>query len=116
MLEDQQPLDDADSARTSLPPRSSRRYTLALRLATAASVVLLALLVLPGSFPTLRNIISNLVPTPNPTLPASADRFYMDVSVPWTRVFVDGRLIHPPRISDHAPIWLARGHHLIEWR
>src|SRR5712691_7094302 len=112
MLEDQQPLDDADSARTSLPPRSSRRYTLALRLATAASVVLLALLVLPGSFPTLHNIISNLVPTPSPTLPADADRFYMDVNVSWTRVFVDGHLVHPPRIGVDAPLKLARGHHL----
>ena len=132
MLEDQQPLDDAEisitalsqpdtsadtySAHTPLPPRSSRRYTLALRLATAASVVLLALLVLPGSFPTLRNIISNLVPTPIPTLPPGADRFYMDVSVPWTRVFVDGHLVHPPRIGVDAPLKLARGQHLIEWR
>ena len=98
------------------PQLSPRQRTVALRLAVVVSIMLLALLVFPGSFPTLRNVINNLVPTPTPTLPPGYNLFYMDVSVPWTRVSVDGHLVHPSRISDQAPIWLARGHHVIEWR
>src|SRR5438876_3197394 len=90
-----------------------------LRLSVILGLALLVLLTLPGSFQTLPNTtfraLSSLIPTPTPTLPAGYDSFYMDVSVPWTKVFLDGHLVRLPRNID-VPLKLVRGRHLIEWR
>lgn len=102
--------------RTLKAPHPSRWHSLALRLSIVLSFMLL--LVLSGSFQTLRNTtfgaLGILMPTPTPTLFPQEDSFYMNVNIPWTTVFLDGHLIHVPRNSE-APLKLALGHHLIEW-
>src|SRR5437588_1181656 len=119
------PLDQPDTAISPLHPHrflaplfSPHWRTPALRLSVVLSLVLLVLLTLPGSLQTLRNTtwgaLSSLIPTPAPTLPPGYDNFYLDVSVPWTKVFLDGRLVRLPRNID-APLKLARGRHHIEW-
>ena len=119
------PLDQSDTA---ISPLSSPRFpksrfsplqrTLALRLSVVLSFMLLTLLVFSGSFQLLRNAtlgaLGGLIPAPTPTLFGGEDSFYMDVSVPWTKVFLDGHLIRLPRNND-TPLKLARGRHLIEW-
>src|SRR5712691_6560423 len=119
------PLDQSDTA---ISPLSSPRFpksrfsplqrTLALRLSVVLSFMLLALLVFSDSFQLLRNAtfgaLGGLIPAPTPTLFGGEDSFYMDVSIPWTKVFLDGHLIRLPRNND-TPLKLARGRHLIEW-
>jgi hypothetical protein len=119
------PLPQTDDAQPSFPLRgfrkphiSPRQYRLSLRLSLVLSVILLLLLVLSGSPQLLRNAtfgaLGSAMPTPTATLFGEENTFYMDVSVPWTKVFLDGHLIHPPR-NNEIPLKLARGRHLIEW-
>ena len=51
-----------------------------------------------------------------PPLPSGYSSFYMQVDVPWTQVFIDGRRIEPPRPGIDIPLTLKPGHHLIAWR
>jgi hypothetical protein len=101
------------------PHISPRQYRLSLRLSLVLSIILLLLLVLSSSFQLLRNatfgVLGRVMPTPTPTLFGEENTFYMDVSVPWTKVFLDGHLIHLPR-NNETPLKLARGRYLIEWR
>jgi hypothetical protein len=134
-LEHEQPIDDCEAKITPLdqpepaisplsPHRflksrfSPRQHTLTLRLSVVLSFIVLVLIILPGSWQSLRNTpfgaLSSLIPTPTPMLFPEEDSFYMNVNIPWTKVFLDGHLIYLPRNSD-APLKLARGHHLIEW-
>jgi len=98
------------------PRFSSRRLNLILRVSVIINLILLALLVIPGSLPTLGHLFTSLGPASTPTLAPGAGNFYLDVNVPWTKVFIDGRLVGIPRISSEPPITLAPGRHLVEWR
>ncbi len=114
------PLDQPESAISPLSPHrflksrfSPRQHTLALRLSVVLRFIVLVLIILPGSWQSLRTppfgALSSLIPTPTPTLFPEEDSFYMNVNIPWTKVFLDGHLIHLPRNSD-APLKLARCH------
>ncbi len=98
------------------PRFSSRRLNLILRVSVIINLILLALLVIPGSLPTLGHLFTSLGPASTPTLAPGAGNFYLDVNVPWTKVFIDGHLVGIPRISSEPPITLAPGRHLVEWR
>lgn len=104
---------DHSSRKTRLSPQ---RLNLILRLSVIINLILLALLVLPGSLPTLGHLFTGLGPASTPTLTPGSGNFYLDVNVPWTKVFIDGQLVEVPRISIELPITLTPGRHLIEWR
>ena len=106
-----------------LPPkiRSTRRQpNRSLRLAIAASAVLLTFQVIPNSFSTLQSMIQqavfHFIPPPSPALPQGYGSFYMDKDTPWAKVFVDGQQIQLPRTGIDEPLTFGRGHHLISWR
>ena len=102
---------------------SRRRRTLSLRLAVLFSFLLLIVLLLPNSMTNLQNTISgiaqNWFPSLAPTLPdrsLSLDGgLYIDVSVPWTQVSIDGKPVHIPTLNTGAPLMLAQGRHVISW-
>ena len=103
-------------ALSSLEPRMTRRR--ALRLAGIVGALLLALLVILGSVPSLRDrAVALAFPTPTPALAPGADLFYLPVNPQGTVVLLDGRpLAHVPVPGDPQPLRLARGRHRLEWR
>ncbi len=100
--------------------RRARARRITLSLATA----LLALTVILGSVPTLRQNVPSLFisATPAPTIPSLpwASSFYFLPTVPWVTVLVDGRTLGTVPLADDQPqpqpLQLARGVHQFEWR
>ncbi|MFL5664218.1 MAG: hypothetical protein ACJ8BW_23165 [Ktedonobacteraceae bacterium] len=133
-LEHEQPTDDLDAQITPLDPPgidnaptlprwfiftrlTLRQRTITLRIALVLSLLLFAVVALPGSFPALRTVTTGIFRGPVPTSQAvvSEDSFYLDVSMPWTQVFVDGQLIRLPHINVDPPLKLKSGTHTIIW-
>ncbi|MEO8954167.1 MAG: hypothetical protein ABI396_06705 [Ktedonobacteraceae bacterium] len=108
------------------PARMPRRQrTITLRVAVILSFLLLIVLVLPNSVAhvgsTAAGVLQGWFPHPAPT-PFSGNSsstidggYYVDVSVPWTQVFIDGRLAHLPLLNKDVPLKLGYGHHIITW-
>lgn len=133
-LEHEQPTDDLDAQITPLDPPgmdnaptlprwfiftrlAPRQRTIILRVALVVSILLFTVVALPGSFPVLRTVTASIfrgpVPTSQPVV--SEDSFYLEVSMSWTQVFVDGQLIRLPRINVDPPLKLKPGTHIITW-
>ncbi|MDQ6662603.1 MAG: hypothetical protein M3Z24_16765, partial [Chloroflexota bacterium] len=124
------PLEPTVSPHLSRPARFSGKYllperqrALALSASVILSLVLLLSIVLPGSLPTLRSLTTKLftaapVPTPASTRQVlrETNRFYLDVNIPWTQVFLDGHLLSVPRLHIDPPLQLKSGRHSLEWR
>jgi hypothetical protein len=97
-------------------PAPTRRWR-ALRLAGTLGAVALALLVILGSVPAVRDRVVGLIPTPTPTLSPGGDLFYLLPNPPGTTVLLDGHsLARLPLPGDPQPLRLARGRHRLEWR
>jgi hypothetical protein len=95
--------------------RRSSRQRLA-RLAIALSAGLLALAVVLGSIPAIRERVVGLL-TPTPSLAPGADLVYLLPNPPGTTVLLDGHpLAQLPEPGDPHPLRLARGRHRLEWR
>ena len=133
-LEHEQPTDDLDAQITPLDPPgmdnaptlprwfiftrlTPRQRTIILRVALVLSLFLFTVVALPGSCPALRTVTADIFRGPVPTSQAvvSENSFYLDVSMPWTRVFVDGQLIRLPHINVDPPLKLKPGTHIITW-
>lgn len=124
MSHEQQPPDGAQDGEievTGLGPRLSPRAR-ARRLIASLAAVLLALALVLGSIPSLRQGALGLLVGPTPTstpfsLPG-ASSFYFLPTPPWVTVFVDGGAhVQAPLADDHAqPLLLPRGIHRLEWR
>ena len=133
-LEHEQPTDDLDAQITPLDPPGMHnaptlprwfiftrltpwQRTIVLRVALVLSLFLFTVVALPGSFPALRTVTAGIFHGPVPTSQAvvSEDSFYLDVSMPWTQVFVDGQLIRLPHINVDPPLKLKPGTHIIIW-
>jgi hypothetical protein len=129
-LEHEQPTDDLDEQITPLDPPgmdngptlprwfiftrlAPRQRTIILRVALVLSLLLFAVIALPGSFPVLRTMTP--VPTSTSQAVVSENRFYLDVSMPWTQVFIDGQLIRLPHMNVDPPLKLKSGTHIITW-
>jgi hypothetical protein len=87
----------------------------ALRVCTFLLLLVVILSVLPPTRTQVADLVQRFLPTPTPTLPPGADRFYVAPDVPWTTVTVDGHLLRLPRIGVEAPLQLARGRHTLAW-
>jgi hypothetical protein len=108
------------AADSSLQPRLTSQQR-ARRLAAALGVIAVALLLLLGSFSSVRDaargLIASFVPTPTPTLGPGDDLFYFLPNVPSGTVLLDGHpLAHPPTLDTGHPLRLKRGRHQLEWR
>ena len=104
-------------------PRRQRAIT--FRVAVILSLLLLIVLVLPNTVTNVSNtasgVMQNLFFRSTPTLfsgkssSAIDGGYYVDVSVPWTQVFIDGKLVHLPILNEDVPLKLGYGHHIITW-
>ena len=129
-LEHEQPTDDLDEQITPLDPPgmdnrptlprwfiftrlAPRQRTIILRVALVLSLLLFAVIALPGSLPALHTMTP--VPTSTSQAVVSENRFYLDVSMPWTQVFIDGQLIRLPHMNVDPPLKLKSGTHIITW-
>ncbi|MFL5629519.1 MAG: hypothetical protein ACJ788_28425 [Ktedonobacteraceae bacterium] len=99
---------------------SSRHYSITLRVAVVVSIILFTVVALPGSIPGLRTMMTGIYhSTSSTSIPgavANEKSFYLDVSMPWTEVFVDGQPVRAPRINVDPPLKLGEGAHTIVWR
>ncbi len=99
-----------------LSPRSRAR-----RLAVSVAVVVLALAVILGTIPGVRQRVVTLltgpVPTSTPVIMPGADSVYFTPSPPGVTVLVDGRPLRsvPLAYTNAQPLRLARGIHQLEW-
>lgn len=106
-----------------LPRR--QRSKVALRVLVLLSFILLIVLVLPSSVTNLSNTLSSVTQQwlPHATTPMFSDTlsdmstggYYLDVSVPWTQVFIDGVSVHIPAMNIDPPLALRPGRHFITW-
>ena len=102
-----------------------RQRTITLRVAVVLSFLLLLVLVLPNSVANLGStavgVLQSWFPHPSPTLFSDNSSstidggYYVDVSVPWTQVLIDGKLVHLPLLNKDVPLQLGYGHHIITW-
>jgi hypothetical protein len=92
-----------------------------IQLAITVGAACLALFVILGSFPALRDGAIGLIPglrtTPTPTLTPGDDTFYLLPNPPGVTVSLDGHaLARVPAPGDAHPLRLTRGRHLLTWR
>jgi hypothetical protein len=111
---------EAEPARSPLEPRLSPRQRGA-RIVTAIAAVTLALVVVLGSFASVRDRLALLVfgptPTPTATLEPGATLFYIVPGPPWAVISLDGHtLARLPTVGVDPPLRLGRGRHQIIWR
>ena len=105
---------------SSIQPNSvarQRRFQLAV---TASMLAIVIIVILSSSLP-VRTLAVRLfsAPTPVPTAPIAlgSDLFYIDGAPAWGRAYLDGHLIaHLPRVAIDAPLRIARGQHVMQWR
>jgi hypothetical protein len=90
------------------------------RATLAAGAVLLALVMLFGSFSTVRSgaVAPLVAPTPTPTFRPQAENaiFYLDTNLPDMVVSLDGRAVPPSRLEAHYPFQLGHGRHRVTWQ
>jgi hypothetical protein len=85
-----------------------------VRLTIILSTGVLALVVVLGSIPAVRD---RFFPPPTPTLPSGSDLFYLLPNPPGVEVSLDGHtLAHLPFPGDAHPLRLAPGHHILAWQ
>src|SRR5260221_1296883 len=103
-------------ARSLARPRLPRRRRRG-RLAGIVSAGLLALAVVLGSVPSVRERVVGLIPTATPTLAPGADLFYLLPNPPGVGVSLDGHALpHLPFPGDAHPLRVAPSHHVFAWR
>lgn len=95
-------------------PRQRRQ-----RLAAFIALGCMALLIILGSTPAVRNLVARgtALPTPTPTLPPEDSEFYVQAIPAWGHLVIDGRLLSSapaPRVAP--PLHLSPGHHTLQWR
>jgi hypothetical protein len=121
-------LDEQDTVRYSFLDRwllnarpSARRRTISLRLSMIIGVILLVAIAISSSYPTLTTLTGSVVrsfePTPTPIPAPINNKFFVDVNIPGTQVFIDGhQLGHIPLVNEGTPLTVANGHHIIVWK
>ncbi len=102
-----------------------RQRTITLRVAVILGFLLLIVLALPNGVTsvssTAAGVIQNVFIHPTTALVSGKSSlpidggYYVDVSVPWTQVYIDGILVHLPTLNEDVPLTLAYGHHRITW-
>lgn len=99
-------------------PRQRRQ-----RLVTFIALGCMALLIILGSTPTVRNLASSLIarvtalPTPTPTFLSEETEFYVQGDPPWGHLAIDGHLLSSvPAPRAAPPLHLSPGHHMLQWR
>jgi hypothetical protein len=114
----------------SLPVIQPLRLTLKSRLTPGqrtfqgmftAGVMILALLLIIGTYLPARDIVTlgfaSLIPTPVPPLATGTNMFYIQRTLNWSTVYLDGHeLSRLPIISSDPPLQLARGSHQLVWQ
>lgn len=102
------------------PPFASRRTPRQrlLRQAGIAATVLLALVIITGGIPALRDhTFGLLLPAPAPTIAPGSDLFTLLPNPPGVTVSLDGHpLAQPPAPGDPHPLRLAPGRHTFAWQ
>jgi hypothetical protein len=100
-------------ARALLQPwLTPRRWV--VRLAVILSTGVLALVIVLGSIPAVRDVF---LPPPTPTIAPGSDLLYLLPNPPGVDVSLDGHaLSHLPFPGDAHPLPLAPGHHIFSWR
>jgi hypothetical protein len=117
---------DGNTASTSPPARSpmvsrfSPRQRRLRATAIGGIVVLLALIIL-GSDSSVRDTVRLSLfgpkPTPSATLAPGFDLFYIESTLSWGQVSLDGHVIsHLPRAEVDPPLRLAPGRHQLAWQ
>jgi hypothetical protein len=121
-------LDTADSI--PIPVTQPLRFTLKSRLTSrqrtirgmiTATAMMVALLLILGSYLPIRDVVAldfaGLIPTPVPPLAPGSNLFYIQRTLNWSTVSLDGQeLPDLPVISSDPPLQLARGSHQITWQ
>ena len=108
-----------------MPRLHRRQRAITLSILVVLSSLLLIRLVLPDSVASLGGTISGVVQQWFPHAPVTTfsdnlsstldQEYYLDVSVPWTQVFIDGVSVHIPVMNSDAPLTLRPGRHFITW-
>src|SRR5215470_13729421 len=106
-------------SRISLRSRFTQRQRIMQAIATS-SIVALALSFILGSYTPVRNAVSfrleNLIPSPTATLTPGAKLFYIQKTLSWSQVSLDGHLLsHLPVVNSDVPLQLTRGRHQFTW-
>ena len=109
----------ARSSRISLRSRFTQRQRIMQVIATSG-IVALALAFILGSYTPVRDAVSlsldNLIPAPTATLTPGARLFYVQKTLSWSQVSLDGHILrHLPIIDSDIPLQLARGRHQFTW-
>jgi hypothetical protein len=99
---------------------SPKGRAISLRLSLILAVVLLVAVVVSSSYPALRTMtgtfIGHFEPTATPLPGPVNNKFFVDVNVPGTQVFIDGhKLSYLPLLAKGVPLTIAPGHHVITW-
>jgi len=92
-----------------------------LQLTVTVSILAIVIIVILSSSIPVRTLAVRLFsgPTPVPTAPLTpgSDLFYINGAPTWGRAYLDGHLIaHLPRVAVDAPLRIARGQHVMQWR
>ena len=126
------PLDQSNSSGSPVLPSLKEahlqhisRRTLTLRLTVFLSFLLLIVLVVPDSVVNVRNVVSGAVQNwffhSGSTSTARTNSYpieggyYIDVSLPWTQVTIDGIPVQIPTLNRDIPLALGAERHFITW-
>ena len=90
----------------------------ALRQVGIAATVLLAVVIIAGGVPALRNrAVGLIIPSPTATVPPGSNEYTLLPNPPGVTVTLDGHtLAHPPAPGDPHPLQLAPGRHTFAWQ
>jgi len=107
-------------SRVSLRPRFTQRQRIMQSIATS-SIVALALSFILGSYMPVRDVVTlrlnSLIPTPTATLTPGAKLIYVQKTLSWSQVSLDGHILHHlPVVNSDAPLQLTRGRHRFTWQ
>src|SRR5579863_1514747 len=120
VTDDAESLPTPGSLRLSLGPRLTRQQR-AVRGTVTAGFLILAVLLILGSYLPARDVITlsfeSLIPTSVPALAPGANLFYIQRTLSWSTISLDGHtLAHVPVTSSNTPLELTRGSHEVVWR
>src|SRR5947209_1257434 len=89
------------------------------QLAITTSLVVLTVLLILVSTPSVRNLAADVFLGPTPTIPLApeTDLFYIEANPPWGHLSVDGQPVtRLAMIGIDTPLRLSRGTHLLIWQ
>jgi hypothetical protein len=112
--------DDADPTLAALAASRRTTWQRLARAAPAIGAVLLAVVVLLGSFPSVRSdaalLLFGATPTPTPAIPPGDGVYYFDTSLPDTVVMLDDQPVPLSSLGALRAVRLARGQHHLSWQ